>query len=319
MVKQVLSALLTALVTLIIATGLIFLLVRLSPSDPITLILKQPGPSAMGISSEVTERRIEEAKKEAGLDQPLPIQYVNWLKSMVKGDMGKSYFTGRPVSTTLKEAVPNSIVLALVSVAIEVVLALIAASVSVLSFGRFWDRLIRLVTIGLRSVPFFAVSIIALQVFSVKWPIYSIQPGASWSKLWLPALVIGLTQAPRLTRIIRLLLLDQVSSIHSLDSMAKGYSRLRIIKNAIRESALPLWTQICLSLAGSLGGLVAAESLFIWPGVGQVGMDAAIKQDYPLIQSYIFVTVLMVIVINLVNDAVAPLISPSLRRREERS
>ncbi len=309
MFKNIIKQLLAVLLSLLLASLIIFFLVRLSPSDPISLMINEPTGKA--IPQEIKDKQIEELKKEYGLDDSIVKQYTHWIKGAFKLEFGYSIVSGEEISSGIKRTIMPSIILALTSVIIEILLSMILAIVSVIYLSKWQDRLIQFMTVLLKSIPYFAVAVLSLQLFSVKLKIYPMTNSTSIDRLWLPVIVIAITQAPKLTRLIRNQIINELGKTYIKDGISKGYSKMKLIKEAIRNSFYPIWTQISLSLAGSIGGLVVTENLFAWPGLGNYGLTAVLRQDYPVVQAYVLLVIFMVMIVHLLTDSIYKILNPN--------
>lgn len=298
--------------SLFCATFVVFLVMQLSPSDPITIMLKTPAYIAK--DTELLEKRISKTKEELGLNDNVGVQYVNWLNRLLHFDLGNSLLTGEKISDAILRTLPKSVILAFCSMLIQSMVAVLLAILSVLYYGKFLDQLIRAFCVFLQSVPFFAVAIVVLTYASTKFFIYDIQPDASMKRMILPALVVGITIAPRLVRNIRAYILDEIGKLYIQDAIAKGYDKYHILKYALRNSLLPITTVLAMSFATSIGGMVVTESIFSWKGIGEYSLAAVLKQDYFVVQAYILIIVGIVLLINFANDIMYIFFNPRVRR-----
>lgn len=303
--------------TLFVASVALFILLRASPIDPVELMLSGPGDD-LAVETEIQNKKIEELREEFGLNKSYPEQYFSWLGSLLKGDFGKSIVTGHPVKDSIKLFLPQSILLALGASVIQVLLALGFGLLSVNYFGKLPDHLIRVLTIVARSVPSFAICLLLLSFFSVKVQWYAVNNSAEISRLWLPALAAASTSFPRLARIIRGALLDEMNKPYMLAYLAKGFPKRRLLIEGFRNAIVPILTSVTLTFAGSIGGMFITETIFSWPGIGKLGMTAILGQDYPVIQGYLLTVTFLVIVINGVTDMVYPLLDPTVRKEKIR-
>lgn len=304
-----------AVLTLLIATFLVYSLIYFSPSDPITLLLEHPGEVAL--NREVLENKIQEQREKYGLDKSMFTQYTTWLKNILQGDFGRSLLTNQKVSDDIIRRLPNSILLSIISISIQFVLSMFLGVISVIYFSKFWDHIIRIITVIIKSFPAFAVSLVVLSIFATKLYIYEISSSSDISRIWLPAITAGLIVVPKLTRMIRANLLDEMGKIYISSAVAKGLSTAHIIKHALLNSFIPILTILALSFASNMGGMIIIESIFSWPGVGKYGMDAVIRQDYPAVQGYTLTVIFLVIIINLSTDIATIMLQPSLDKRGE--
>lgn len=313
--KKVIFKITQILLTLFLSSVAIFLLLQATPTDPITLMINMPedGPA---VESQIKERKIEELKEKYHLDKSLKDQYLIWLQNILNGNLGKSIVTGLEVRDSIKSFLPNSILLALGGTFLEFVLALLAGIISASYVSKWPDHLMRFIGISLRSMPAFLVSIFFLIIFSTKLKIYEISNSSDISRLWLPVLISGLITYPKLSRIIRNTILDEMGKEYIVSYIAKGFPKRKIIKEALRNAMIPIFTSLSMNFASSIGGMVVIESIFTWPGIGNYGMASVLRQDYPAIQAYILIVTLFIIIINFATDLIYPLINPVIRRRD---
>lgn len=292
--KRLGQEVMSLVLSLVIVSIILFAMIRLSPSDPIRLIVNQPGSIA---TVEERNERIEQLKREQGLDQSIPRQYVNWVRGVSRGQLGTSIFTREAVAKGLKRTFWPSMSLAFLSVGVEVMLSLSLGMLAVIYLSRWPDHFIRHLTIFCQSVPFFALAMLFLELFAVRFHYYAVNNSAEW-RLWLPVLTVAVAQSPRSIQLIRHQLIKQMGQTYFLDGIAKGYSKLKLLKTALKQSAYPIWTRFGLSLASSVGGLAITENLFAWPGMGNYGLTAVLKQDYPVIQGYLMLVIVVVMVLS---------------------
>lgn len=311
MKKLILSRLLEAFFTLLIATLIIFLLIQFAPSDPITIMLSKPEDS-VAVDSRLLEQKISELKKEHGLDKNIIVQYFSWLKRLIHFDMGKSIVTGISVKDSIFKTLPKTLWLAVISIIIQLLFSMILAILSVLHFSKFIDHVIRLFTVMLKSFPSFAISLIVLNYFATKLYVYEISSSGNIKRLWLPAITAGIIMIPKLTRIIRSSILDELGKIYILASISRGYTKLKVLKDAMRNSFIQIFTLLSISFASSVGGFIITEAIFSWPGIGKYGIDSVMSQDYTAIQGYTFTIIVLVITVNLISDITYIILNPSV-------
>ncbi len=311
--KKIFFKTIQLIITLIIATFFVFLLIQNAPSDPIRMMMTRPTDSSLSSEKEILEKKIEEKREEAGLNDSLMVQYSNWLANVLNGRLGKSMLTQEEISIRIFQLFPNSIYIAITSTILQFIFALIAGILSVIYFGKWQEHLIRLVTIFFRSVPFFAISIYLLSIFAIKYQMFEVSNSADLSRIWLPSLAVGISLFPKLSRIIRNSLLDELGKKYIVSYMSKGFTKYKIMKEALRNAIIPIFTTLSISFAGSLGGMIIAESIFTWPGLGNYGMNSILTQDYPVIQGYILVVTFLVVIVNFLTDILYPIINPVLR------
>lgn len=312
MTKLILTRLGSTLVSLFLATIIVFMIMQASPSDPITLLLKTPGQRA--IDKDVLEHKIEVLREESGLNDPPIVQYVNWLKRVARFDLGKSLLTGEPVRSAIARTLPNSVKLAIFSTLVQFSLAVFLGALSALKSDQLADQAIRFFCIFLKSIPFFAICIVTLTFFSSTLHLYAINTDTSFKRMLLPGILVGVTLTPNLIRLVRVSILDELSKTYVLDALSKGYGKWKIVSYALRNAMLPILTAISISFAANIGGMVVTESIFVWPGIGHYGLDAVMKLDYFAVQGYILIVVTFVLLINFFTDILYGLYNPRIRR-----
>lgn len=318
MAAILLRKLLDAALTLFCATLILFILIRLAPGDPATVLLGQPGEVA-GNQLQVYEEKAVELREQWGLDRPFLVQYASWSGRLLQFDLGTSLLTGRQVSDELAVRLPATLQLSLAALFIQVLLGVVLGTVSALKAGTVSDSFIRLVCVALASTPAFVIGLFLLLLFAVSLGMYEISSEATFARLWLPALTMGLASMPQFARMVRANMLAEFGQTYVLAALSRGLSRRQVVGHACRNALLPLVTVIALSFASFISGAVVIESLFSWPGVGKYALDSIMRKDYPVIQGYAFVMVAFIIVIHLCVDVIYAYLDPRLRHKRKRT
>jgi peptide/nickel transport system permease protein len=308
-----------SLITLLLASLVLFVMIRLAPGDPIMLLMGQPGD--LGISdARLMQRRIEDMRAEHGLDQDIMIQFSRWLKKLAVFDLGNSIQTGRPIKSEIGERIPATLSLSFAALLVEVLLGLTGGIYTAIKAGKPQDSIVRFVCVFFASIPGFVIALFLLSIFAVAFHVYEISSSGGIHRLWLPAVTLGIVGAPQIIRMIRANMLSELGQVYIASSISRGLSKRLIVKNAFHNALLPAITTIALSFTHLIGGSVVIESIFSWPGIGNYAMNSILIHDYPAIQGYAVVTVSAVIFINLIVDLLYILIDPRLRKNEgERS
>ena len=301
-------------VTLFFSTILIFVLIRLSPGDPVKMFLGTPSDMPLLGSSEY-EERVDALRTELGLDQGIVVQYVHWLKRLSQFDMGTSIYTKRPVGLEIASRLPATLLLSSLALLIQLALAIPLGILSAVNAGRALDGAIRLVCVFFSSLPGFVVGLMLLSFFAVTFHVYEISNSASLSRLWLPAVTLGIAGAPQLARMVRACMLSEFGQIYITSALARGLPRNRVITNALRNALIPITTMVSLTFATLMGGSVITESIYTWPGIGEYALTSVLWHDYPVIQAYAVVTVSVVILINMLADLLYALLDPQIHRK----
>ncbi|MBD0379629.1 ABC transporter permease [Paenibacillus sedimenti] len=307
---------LEAIITLFCATLIIFLLTHLAPGDPIALLLKQPSEVAMS-NAQAYEEKAAELRAQWGLDQPMIVQYGTWIRRLLNFDLGTSIHTGRPVSSEIAARLPATIVLAISALFIQVVLGVLFGTGSARKAGMPYDSVIRLLCVALASTPAFVIGLVLLSLFAVTLGAYEISSEASLTRLWLPAITLGLIGAPQFIRVVRANLLSELGQIYVLSALSRGLGKKQAVKHGVRNALLPTITMVALSLTTLVSGAVVIESIFSWPGIGKYALDSILLKDYPVIQGYALVMVSLVVLIHLLVDVMYVLVDPRIRSKGE--
>ncbi|MEK8131546.1 ABC transporter permease [Paenibacillus filicis] len=316
MYKRVLRKLLEGFLTLLAATLILFTLIRFAPGDPVDLLLGQPGEVAAS-HSQAYDERAAELRTRWGLDQSMPTQYASWAWRLLHLDLGTSIHTGRAVSSELADRIPATAILTAAALLLQTGLGVLLGIGSALKAGRSYDHVIRLLCIIMASVPAFVIGLLLLSLFAVKAGVYEISSEASLSRLWLPALTLGLIGAPPFIRLVRANMLAELGQLYVLSALARGLDRKRVVRHALRNALLPAVTVMALSLTSLISGAVVIESIFSWPGLGKYALDSLLLKDYPVIQGYALVMIALVIIIHLFVDIMYARVDPRVRRPEE--
>jgi peptide/nickel transport system permease protein len=297
----------------------VFFIVHATPGDPSHLI-EDP---RMTSAERANLRRIY------GLDRPLVEQYVLWLKAAVRGDWGISMVQNRPVARVLGGAILPTFALAGSALAIQLGVGFLFGVAGALRRDRPLDHALRVLSLIFFSLPVFWLSLMAILVFAVHWPLFpaggmfsigaeSLPPLARArdliAHLILPASVLGLAFSGQLARYVRGSLLDALGQEHIRMARARGLSERRILGvHALRYALSPVIQILALSIPALLSGSLITEVVFSWPGLGRVGFDAAIGRDYPVILASTALAAVLVIVFNLAADLAHAAIDPRVR------
>jgi ABC-type dipeptide/oligopeptide/nickel transport system permease component len=314
-VRTVLRATAGTVVMLLVASVVVFALVRSAPGDPADVQLGEAGGVAL---SEADEERIRaERLAELGLDRSLPEQYARWLGRMVTGDWGSSYRTGQPVLAEVLDRLPASLALGAAGFAVAVVLAGGLALVASRRPGGPADQVVRLVTLLTVAVPSFLLGTLALQLATGATG-YRIAGPASLERIWLPALVLGVAVTPTMSRVLRASLVAEGGRLYAVAALARGASPGRtLLRHVLRPAVGPVLILGGLAFASLVTGSIITEAVFTWPGVGLFAVEAISAQDYPVVQAYVVLATALVVVVNRGVDLAGRLVDPRQDARAE--
>ncbi|MEU4482444.1 ABC transporter permease [Micromonospora sp. NPDC023966] len=298
--------------TLLLSTIVVFLGVRALPGDPaLALAGEDRSPEAL-----------EAIRHHYGLDQPLPIQFAQYVERLVQGDFGVSIRTGIPVSSMLTTAVPVTVELSLLAILLAAALGVGAGVLAAVRRGRPAEWLANgLALVGL-SVPHFWLGLLAILYLSVAAGLFPASgfvplledPVGNLHHIILPTVILGAGLAAIIMRQTRSAMLEALSSDHVRTAKAKGLRpRAVITRHALRNSLIVVVTIVGLQLGGLISGAVVTEQIFGLPGFGKMTIDAVFQRDYPVIQAVVLLTATAYIVINFLVDLLYSVIDPRIR------
>ena len=304
MLTYIVKRLLGMIPTLLLVAVVVFLFVHMLPGDPARLAA---GPEA-------DQQTVELVRKELGLDLPLPQQFVRYFSHMLQGDLGTSLRTKRPVSTEIADRFMPTLWLTLASMVWSVGFGMIIGIVSAVWRNRWPDRLGMTLAVSGISFPAFALGMMLMQIFSVNLGWLPTVGASTWKHYILPSITLGAAVAAVMARFTRASFVEVVQEDFVRTARAKGLSERRvIIKHALRNALIPVVTMMGLQFGFLLGGSIVVETVFNWPGLGRLLVDAVTQRDYPVIQGLVLLFSLEFILINLIVDVLYGVINPSIR------
>ena len=304
--------------TLIGASILIFVLMRLVPGDIAEILVYQTGSE----SSAVQAKQIQQIRRELGLERPIVTQYLDWIAGAVRGDFGQSYVQRRPVVDILRERFPRSMELAGLTLVLAVVWAIPLGVISAVRQNRPVDYLARLVSLSGLSLPLFFTGALILyglvRLFHWLPPLEFVSfredPVENLKQLIWPALAQAYYISAPITRLTRSQMLEVVRQDYVRTARAKGLAERAVIyRHALRNSLLPVVTFIGWWGGRLLGGLVIMEIIFVVPGMGSALVQAVSQRDYPTVQAMVFVMALVFLAVNLAIDLLYAWLDPRIR------
>ncbi|MET4328672.1 peptide/nickel transport system permease protein [Bradyrhizobium sp. i1.15.2] len=310
--SYIIRRLLSILPVMGIVAVIIFLLLHLAPGDP----------AAVMAGDNVTQEAIAQMRERLGLDEPLWRQFLLWVLHLLHGDLGNSMFWGDPVTTLIAQRAEPTISLALTSGAFAVAIALLIGIAAAANAGTALDRFVMGFAVLNLSVPAFVVGYLLIFVFAIelKWlPVQGYSPIADGVGPWLrslilPAVVLGLPYVAFIARITRATMLEVLGEDYLRTARAKGVaSGPLLMKHALKNAAPPIVTVIGMGVGFLIGGAVVTETVFNFPGIGRLVVDAIARRDYPIIQGVTLVFSGVYMLINLLVDLSYPLFDPRVR------
>ncbi|MEO6745265.1 MAG: ABC transporter permease [Caldimonas sp.] len=297
-----------AVVMLLVAT-LVFFITRLAPGDP----------AAVMLGEQATAADIAQLRASYGLDKPLPVQFLYWLKELAHGNLGQSIFLQRPVTQALLERAEPTLYLTLFSIVIATLIGVPCGIASAVWRGRAIDQLFSGFAMLGASIPSFWFGLILMQVFAVALGWFPVagygDPGVPLADrlhhLVLPAIVLGVVNSALILRFTRASMLDVLGEDHIRTARAKGASEARVVlHHALRSALIPVLTVLALTFALLVGGAIVTETVFGLPGIGNLVVSAVLRRDYPVIQGALLVIAALYVLINLATDLLYLVVDP---------
>jgi ABC-type dipeptide/oligopeptide/nickel transport system permease component len=299
---------LTLLVPVLLGVSLVaFILLHLTPGDPARVLLGELGQGA-------SQEEITRLRQALGLDAPLVVQYGRFVWRAAQGDLGRSLRTGAPVLDEVLARAPFTLALTAVSLAVAIAVGLPAGVLSAAYRGSALDHGAMLLALFGVSLPVFWLGLLLMLVFALALGWLPASGFGTWQHLVLPSVTLGLASSALIARMTRSSLLEVLGADYVRTAHAKGLAaRVVLLRHALRNALIPVVTVIGLQLGGLLGGAVLTETVFAWPGMGRLAVNAIYSRDIPLVQGTILFTAVAFVVINLAVDALYALLDPRVR------
>ncbi len=298
--------LLQAALILLGVSFITFFLLYVLPADPVRQIA---GRSA-------TAQTVENIRSQLGLDQPFIVQYWRYLTGLLQGDMGRSYLQRSEVAELIAARLPATLILMAAAIACELVFGLTMGVLAALRRGTSIDTGLMLTSFVAVSAPQFVVGLLLLYVFAVKLGWFPIGGYGTFAHVVLPAVTLGILGSGWYARMMRSSMIDVLRQDYIRTARAKGLARRRIIfGHALPNAILPIVAMIGIDIGIFMGGIVVVESVFGWPGIGQLSWQAIQRVDIPVIMGVTLVSACAIVLGNLLADLVAPFIDPRIRIR----
>ncbi len=300
----VLRRLLQSVLVLLGVTIVVFVLLQVA-GDPVVIMLSGSG---------ATEQQLQELRRDLGLDAPAPVRYARFIAGLVRGDLGKSLRSNRPALPLVLERMPATFLLTVSALIFSLACAVPIGVISATRPRGFFDGVGRLIAVIGQATPVFWLGIMMVLFFAVylRW----LPPGGygTWQHLVLPTVALGLLPMARVSRLLRSSLLDVIGQDFIRTAWAKGLSERQVVLgHALRNAALPVVTVIGLMVGTLLGGAVVTETIFAWPGVGLLAVQAIYNRDTSVVQAAVVTVAVAFILINLAVDLLYAWLDPRIR------
>jgi peptide/nickel transport system permease protein len=304
--------LLSTIPVLVIVAVLVFLLLRLTPGDPASILA---GDAA-------STQQIEEIRQTLGLDRPLPVQFGIWVGDLLRGDLGRSYYYKVRVTQLIAQRLEPTMSLAALTIVIAILVAVPLGVVAAWRFGGWFDRVLMGFSVFGFSVPVFVLGYLLVWLASLKlgwFPVQGYKPlsggfGPFLYHLVLPAITLSVIYIALLARVTRASVLEALGEDYIRTARAKGLAESRVlISHALANAAVPIVTIIGIGIALLIGGVVVTESVYAIPGLGRLTVDAVLSRDFPTIQGVILFFSVIYVVVNLLVDLSYVFLDPRIR------
>lgn len=284
-----------------------FLLSYLSPGDA---AMKKLNAQGVAVSDEV----LQKARENMGLDRPFLVQYADWAVHALRFDLGSSYKDDIPVTKKLMAGLKNTSLLALSAILLALIVSIPLAILCAVKKDSLLDHLIRTISFIGNSLPNFLISVLLSYYLCVKLRLLPVVANKSLRGLILPCIALAIPICSRFIRQFRAEILEQLSKSYVAGARARGVKSRYIFKNVLHNAMIPMLTIIGLSIGTLFGGSVVIETIFRWPGLGKMVMDAITNRDYPVIQGFVLLTSVIYVLVNLITDISYHVIDPRLRQ-----
>ena len=303
--QLLLTRLLHTLPVLWLVVSVVFLLIHLVPGDPISQMLGEGAPAA----------DIAATRHLYGLDIPLGEQYLHYWKGVLHGDLGPSLRFNQSVSGLIAQRYPYTLQLTVASLIVAILISIPAGVRSAQRRGKWDDRLLSVVSLFGLSFPNFALGPILILFFSIKLGLLPVSGSGTFAHLVLPAITMGSAMAAILTRMVRTSMLEELGQDYIRTARAKGLSERAVVyRHALRNAMLPVITVLGLQFGALLAGAIVTETIFSWPGIGRLTIQAIGNRDYYLVQGCILAIGLTYVIANFLTDLLYSVANPRIRQ-----
>ena len=303
--KRVLGRLLSMIPVLLGVMLLIFIMLRVVPGDPISILLGE----------HYSQETVERLTRAMNLDKPLFEQFVSYVAGALRGDLGVSYAMKRPVTELILRAFPYTLKLTVLALVFAWGIGLTTGIIAAITKNKAPDRIFMAFSLAGVSMPIFMAALILQYFLAYKLKLVPVTSNGSMVSMILPAIALGWNSAGSVARMTRSSLIDVMMSDYIDTARAKGLTRSAVIfRHALKNSMLPVITMMTLQLSSMLSGAVVTESVFAIPGIGRLATDAIQNRDMPLLQGTILFTTILVMLGNLLADLLYTVLDPRIRK-----
>ena len=288
-----------------LVVSLVFLLIHFVPGDPIQQMLGEGAPAA----------DIEAARHAYGLDAPIRTQYLKYWKGVIRGDLGPSIRYNQGVSSLIAQRYPYTLQLTAASLFVAIVLSIPAGVRSARKRNQWDDRALSVISLFGLSFPNFALGPVMILFFAIKLGLLPVSGSGTLAHLVLPAITMGSALAAILTRMVRTSMLEELGQDYIRTARAKGLpERTVVYRHALRNAMIPIITVLGLQFGAMLAGAIVTETIFSWPGIGRLTIQAISNRDYYLVQGCILAIGLTYVAVNFLTDLLYSVVNPRIRQ-----
>ncbi|MFD6210905.1 nickel/cobalt ABC transporter permease [Peribacillus sp. NPDC060253] len=292
---------------LLVISFLTFILINLSPLDPVEVVLQ-----AQGVPT-ITDELIAQTKDELGMDKPFIIRYFDWVIACLQLDFGVSYVTGKPVWSLIGPAFLNTLKLTLVSSVVIIVLSILLGVICAMKEGKIMDKSVRGFSFFLTAMPSYWMATLMIWYFSVKVDLLPTSGMESYKSYILPVIVIAISYAGIYFRVVRSSMLSNLNEDYVLYGRACGLTERKVTMHILRNSLQVAISIFCMAIPIILGSTVVIENVFAWPGLGSLSVRAILGRDFPIIQAYVLILAVAFVLFNTISDIINAVMNPKLR------
>ena len=289
-------------------TFLSYGMMRIAGSDVVTQKMENTG-------TVVSDEVLNAEREQLGLDKPFLTQYAVWLGKLLRGDMGNSYVSGKPVFATFVSKLPATLLLTAVSIVMTIIISVPLGVLAAVKQNRVTDYVIRFFSFIGNSLPNFFVSLILMYVLAIRlrwFPV--IAKDVSLKSVAMPAITLAIAMSAKYLRQVRATVLDELSKDYVAGARARGIRfSVTLWRSVMKASFVTIITLLMLSMGNLLGGTAIVESIFMWDGVGKMAVDAISMRDYPIIQAYVMWMAIIYVAVNLLTDLSYRFLDPRIR------
>ena len=289
-------------------TFLSYGMMRIAGSDVVTQKMENTG-------TVVSDEVLNAEREQLGLDKPFLTQYAVWLGKLLRGDMGNSYVSGKPVFATFISKLPATLLLTAVSIVMTIIISVPLGVLAAVKQNRMTDYVIRFFSFIRNSLPNFFVSLILMYVLAIRlrwFPV--IAKDVSLKSVAMPAITLAIAMSAKYLRQVRATVLDELSKDYVAGARARGIRfSVTLWRSVMKASFVTIITLLMLSVGNLLGGTAIVESIFMWDGVGKMAVDAISMRDYPIIQAYVMWMAIIYVAVNLLTDLSYRFLDPRIR------